>query len=301
MWVMSITRSLGYAQRVIPEEFSKASLRYANSCSGQLQRQLHAVTPRKAVVTPFSGPMGGKKTHYVVKEGRKPGIYRDWEEAKKQVNGYKGAVYKGFSSEAEAQAWAGRDVPSQPLARVPAYENIPTRLLPPFSPLCPRPPPSAEGAFGNPLRRRAKSQSPKKSKDDVITLVSSDEDEFHSTTSQLAQPSAPQPEVSSVPRSLNDIKGKQKAAHDGTEGGKPWDEADRWLEEMQDELPDVVKKARAPRATKSSQVLPITPTNGRPTAAHHGESLICYTVPRELLYSLCDISLKHALKPMSHM
>ena len=35
---------------------------------------------------------------YVVWQGRKPGMYRSWEECEKQVKGYKNARYKAFNS-----------------------------------------------------------------------------------------------------------------------------------------------------------------------------------------------------------
>lgn len=35
---------------------------------------------------------------YVVRIGRKPGIYPNWDECKEQVNGYPGAVFKRFDS-----------------------------------------------------------------------------------------------------------------------------------------------------------------------------------------------------------
>ena len=39
---------------------------------------------------------------YVVRFGRIPGIYTSWNECKKQVSGFKGAIYKKFSTEANA-------------------------------------------------------------------------------------------------------------------------------------------------------------------------------------------------------
>ncbi|MCY9806438.1 ribonuclease H family protein [Lentilactobacillus senioris] len=42
---------------------------------------------------------------YAIKKGRKPGIYTTWDEAKKQVSGYSGAVYKGFTSRSQADAF----------------------------------------------------------------------------------------------------------------------------------------------------------------------------------------------------
>lgn len=44
-----------------------------------------------------------KSTFYAVKKGYSPGIYLTWEEAKKQIHGFSGAVYKKFSSEDEAK------------------------------------------------------------------------------------------------------------------------------------------------------------------------------------------------------
>ena len=41
--------------------------------------------------------------YYAVKEGREKGIFTSWEECKKQVMGYKGAVYKSFPSKTEAE------------------------------------------------------------------------------------------------------------------------------------------------------------------------------------------------------
>ena len=44
--------------------------------------------------------MAGK--YYVVRNGRKNGIYRTWDECKAQVDGFKGASYKSFKTEKEA-------------------------------------------------------------------------------------------------------------------------------------------------------------------------------------------------------
>lgn len=46
-----------------------------------------------------------KKKFYAVKVGRHPGIYRTWDECKKEVDGISGAVYKGFSLKREAEAF----------------------------------------------------------------------------------------------------------------------------------------------------------------------------------------------------
>ncbi|WP_420589265.1 viroplasmin family protein [Bacterioplanoides sp.] len=48
------------------------------------------------------------KKFYVIWAGHEPGIYSDWPTAKKQVDGFPGARYKSFTSEAEALAAYGR-------------------------------------------------------------------------------------------------------------------------------------------------------------------------------------------------
>ena len=44
-----------------------------------------------------------KNKFFVVWEGKEPGIYRSWEECKRQIHGYEGAIYKGFATETEAR------------------------------------------------------------------------------------------------------------------------------------------------------------------------------------------------------
>lgn len=46
--------------------------------------------------------MAKKLKFYVVWDGVKPGVYNSWNECKKQVDGYEGAKYKSFDSEALA-------------------------------------------------------------------------------------------------------------------------------------------------------------------------------------------------------
>ncbi len=45
-----------------------------------------------------------KNNFYVVWKGRKTGIFLSWDECKKQVSGFDGAQYKGFSTELEARS-----------------------------------------------------------------------------------------------------------------------------------------------------------------------------------------------------
>lgn len=42
------------------------------------------------------------KKYYAVKRGRNPGVYNSWAECQKQINGFTGAVYKGFNTKEEA-------------------------------------------------------------------------------------------------------------------------------------------------------------------------------------------------------
>lgn len=45
--------------------------------------------------------------YYAVKNGYHTGIFRTWDECKKEVEGYSGAEYKSFTSRADAQAYLG--------------------------------------------------------------------------------------------------------------------------------------------------------------------------------------------------
>lgn len=45
------------------------------------------------------------KKYYAVKVGAKPGIYENWNECKAVVNGFKGAIYKSFTSLEEAKSF----------------------------------------------------------------------------------------------------------------------------------------------------------------------------------------------------
>ena len=41
--------------------------------------------------------------YYAVKKGREPGIYESWDECKKMVMGYSGAIYKKFKNKGNRQ------------------------------------------------------------------------------------------------------------------------------------------------------------------------------------------------------
>lgn len=57
-----------------------------------------------------------KKKYYVVKKGKKTGVYYNWPDCQKQVQGFPGAVYKGFVTKDEAEAWYGKPVQEAPAA-----------------------------------------------------------------------------------------------------------------------------------------------------------------------------------------
>ena len=50
---------------------------------------------------------GGKTKNvaYAVVKGHNPGIYYTWPDCQREVKGYKGALYKGFTSIGEAKKW----------------------------------------------------------------------------------------------------------------------------------------------------------------------------------------------------
>lgn len=58
-----------------------------------------------------------KKNYYAVRKGKTPGIYRTWEECKSQIDGVSGAIFKGFSTLEEAEAYIRGEeaVPSPPV------------------------------------------------------------------------------------------------------------------------------------------------------------------------------------------
>lgn len=51
-----------------------------------------------------------KYSHYAIKVGRIPGIYTQWygaDGASEQIDGFKGARFRGFHSKYEAEVWLG--------------------------------------------------------------------------------------------------------------------------------------------------------------------------------------------------
>jgi ribonuclease HI len=59
-----------------------------------------------------------KKRFYAVKVGKKPGIYKSWPECQKAVDGFSGAVFKGFEFKSDAKAYMAEKKPvKQPKSR----------------------------------------------------------------------------------------------------------------------------------------------------------------------------------------
>ena len=54
------------------------------------------------------GKITKKQKFYSILKGHITGIYTTWDEAKEQVDGYPGAVYKSFKTEEEAKNWMTR-------------------------------------------------------------------------------------------------------------------------------------------------------------------------------------------------
>ena len=65
-------------------------------------------------------PSAPKKKYYVVKRGPHTGVYYSWSDCQKEVSGYPGAVFKGFVTKAEAEAWYGKPIAAALKAARPA-------------------------------------------------------------------------------------------------------------------------------------------------------------------------------------
>ena len=63
-----------------------------------------------------------KKSWYAVKRGRRPGLYTDWEDCRKEILGFGGAEYKGFYTKEEAERYLAGDAETAAL-REPASEE----------------------------------------------------------------------------------------------------------------------------------------------------------------------------------
>ena len=68
---------------------------------------------------------------YAVKKGKIPGIYNSWDDCKKMVDGFPGAVYKSFKTLEEAEAFVGAEGSSRKRsekAEKPDTYNIATKV-----------------------------------------------------------------------------------------------------------------------------------------------------------------------------
>ena len=55
-----------------------------------------------------SSPTKKDRRYYAVARGRKPGVYTDWGQAERQVNGFSGALHKKFKTRMEAQRFVDK-------------------------------------------------------------------------------------------------------------------------------------------------------------------------------------------------
>lgn len=65
-----------------------------------------------------------KKAWYAVKKGRTPGLYQTWSDCQREVTGWPGAVFKGFYTREEAEAYLSdtpKDIPLKTESRMTAY------------------------------------------------------------------------------------------------------------------------------------------------------------------------------------
>ena len=74
-----------------------------------------------------------KKRAYAVVVGRQPGIYASWPECQHQTNKFKGAKYKGFSTEAEAEEYLRTELVSDALLTEPTQAVTPAAVEMPWT------------------------------------------------------------------------------------------------------------------------------------------------------------------------
>jgi len=72
-----------------------------------------------------------QRKYYAVRQGRRPGIYHDWDACKAEVDGFAGAQYKSFSTREDAELYlkGQNQQPSlpgtKPLAKPSTHELVP--------------------------------------------------------------------------------------------------------------------------------------------------------------------------------
>jgi ribonuclease HI len=88
-----------------------------SSSSNVAARSTKPPPPKKAHATSAGhAPTNGSKKYYAVLKGRSgiPSTYQSWNECKHQVHGFSGAIYKRFSSYADAQKFVSPDTAITP-------------------------------------------------------------------------------------------------------------------------------------------------------------------------------------------
>lgn len=76
-----------------------------NAVYNHHHKQIPVFVQNLSYIVAAMGKKGDKRQYYAVVRGRTPGVYRTWEECERQVRGFKGNMYKGFSEEVEAKAF----------------------------------------------------------------------------------------------------------------------------------------------------------------------------------------------------
>ena len=61
---------------------------------------------------------------YAVKKGKKPGIYKSWDDCKIQVNKFPGAIYKSFKTLAEANEFMGIENNKENIKKSESYAYV---------------------------------------------------------------------------------------------------------------------------------------------------------------------------------
>ena len=67
----------------------------------EIRRRVEAVEERKGF------PESSKGKVYAVRRGYHPGLYGSWSECEQEVRGFKGAQFRGFWCQREAEAYLG--------------------------------------------------------------------------------------------------------------------------------------------------------------------------------------------------
>ncbi len=69
-----------------------------------------------------------KKKYYVVWKGHNPGVYESWDECRKQIHSYQGAIYKAFTDLESAKS-AFEEAPNMHIGKNAPVKNVDKELL----------------------------------------------------------------------------------------------------------------------------------------------------------------------------